>query len=110
MYRINPDIQSAVATNGDKWVGFETVESAEVKVEYIVNHGLAGMMWWAMDLDDYSGLACGRGKYPLISGVKNMLDNWDDNDNDNDDDDNADNDDDGKPAMPSPLQSLPPPC
>ena len=29
---------------------------------------------------------------------------------DDDDDDNADNDDDGKPAMPSPLQSLPPPC
>ena len=26
------------------------------------------------------------------------------------DDDNADNDDDGKPAMPSPLQSLPPLC
>ena len=95
MYRINPDIQSAVATNGDKWVGFETVESAEVKVEYIVNHGLAGMMWWAMDLDDYSGIACGRGKYPLISGVKNMLDNWDDNDNDDDDDD-----DDANPTQP----------
>ena len=29
---------------------------------------------------------------------------------DDDDDDNADNDDDGKPAMPSPLQSLPPLC
>ena len=90
MYRINPDIQSAVATQGDKWVGFETVESAKVKVEYIVDHGLAGMMWWAMDLDDYSGQACGRGKYPLISGVKNMLDNWDDNDNDDDDDDEDD--------------------
>ena len=29
---------------------------------------------------------------------------------DDDDDDNADNDDDGMPAMPSPLQSLPPLC
>ena len=30
-------------------------------------------MWWAMDLDDYTGRACGQGKYPLIKGVKNLL-------------------------------------
>ena len=26
-----------------------------------------------MDLDDYTGRACGQGKYPLIKGVKNLL-------------------------------------
>ena len=30
-------------------------------------------MWWAMDLDDYTGRACRQGKYPLIKGVKNLL-------------------------------------
>ena len=26
-------------------------------------------MWWAMDLDDFSGAVCGQGQYPLISGT-----------------------------------------
>ena len=35
---------------------------------------LRGAMWWAIDLDDFSGQHCGQGKYPLISAVKSMLD------------------------------------
>ena len=71
---INPDIQSAVATDGSRWVGFETVESALVKLSYIVDHDMAGTMWWTLDLDDFSGLFCNSGKYPLIRGVKEKLD------------------------------------
>ena len=38
-----------------------------------MNNGLAGTMWWALDLDDWNGQMCGMGKYPLISGVKKLL-------------------------------------
>lgn len=31
-------------------------------------------MWWALDLDDFNGMMCGEGPYPLISGVKKLLD------------------------------------
>ena len=58
-WKINSDIQSAVGLKndwqGNKWIGFETVESAEVKLRYMLEMGLSGTMWWAMDLDDYSG-------------------------------------------------------
>ena len=30
-------------------------------------------MWWALDLDDWSGSHCGLGTYPLIRGVKKLL-------------------------------------
>ena len=34
---------------------------------------LGGAMFWALDLDDFSGSFCGLGKYPLINSVKNQL-------------------------------------
>lgn len=32
-------------------------------------------MIWSLDFDDFSGKACGKGKFPLISFVKSQLDN-----------------------------------
>ena len=34
---------------------------------------MAGTMWWALDLDDWNGRSCGKGKYPLIGGVKRLM-------------------------------------
>ena len=34
-------------------------------------------MWWALDLDDFNGMLCNQGPYPLISGVKNLLEDLD---------------------------------
>merc|ERR1719334_2653072 len=31
-------------------------------------------MIWAMDLDDFSGAACGQGPYPLMHAIKNECD------------------------------------
>ena len=70
---IDPNIQSAVAVSGSTWVGFETPESAEVKLQYLVEKGMAGTMWWTLDLDDFNGQFCGDGSYPLIGGVKAKL-------------------------------------
>ena len=35
--------------------------------------GLAGAMFWCLDLDDFTGKFCNQGKYPLITAVKNEL-------------------------------------
>lgn len=70
---IDSATQSAVATKGNLWAGFETVASANVKLDYLIEKGMAGVMWWTLDLDDFDGTFCGNGKYPLISGVwKNL--------------------------------------
>jgi chitinase len=66
---IDSATQSAVAINNDLWAGFETVESANVKLDYLIEKGMKGVMWWSLDLDDFDGSFCGKGKYPLIGGV-----------------------------------------
>ena len=58
---------------GDYWGGFETVSSANVKLDFLIEKGMAGIMFWAMDIDDYNGQFCGQGKYPVISGIYNNL-------------------------------------
>jgi GH18 family chitinase len=42
----------------------------DIKTEYILEKDLAGAMFWALDLDDWSGKFCDQGKFPLISLVK----------------------------------------
>jgi hypothetical protein len=34
---------------------------------------LGGAMFWAMDLDDFSGAKCGEGKFPLINTAKDIV-------------------------------------
>ena len=35
--------------------------------------GLAGIMFWAPDLDDFTGGLCSEGKYPLMNTAVNLL-------------------------------------
>ncbi|XP_063623044.1 acidic mammalian chitinase-like [Cydia splendana] len=47
------------------WVGYDNPNTIKAKAQYAKTMGLGGIMYWAVDLDDFSGL-CGH-KYPLIS-------------------------------------------
>ncbi len=40
---------------------------------YIQQNGLGGGMVWALDLDDYKGLFCDAGPWPLMSQVKKYI-------------------------------------
>jgi len=53
--------------------GFDNLESLKLKVKYVTEKRLAGIMWWALDMDDFSGEFCGQGRYPLISSTWNIL-------------------------------------
>ncbi|XP_063623035.1 acidic mammalian chitinase-like [Cydia splendana] len=47
------------------WVGYDNPNTIKAKAQYAKTMGLGGIMYWAVDLDDFSGI-CGD-KYPLIS-------------------------------------------
>merc|ERR1712168_1775301 len=56
------------------WVGYDDERSLQLKVEQVIKaKGLAGAMFWALDLDDFSGKSCGKGNYPLMNAVKKYL-------------------------------------
>lgn len=56
------------------WVGFDNPKSLIYKIDYVVKkNSLRGVMFWAIDLDDFSGQHCGQGKYPLMNAVKKFL-------------------------------------
>ncbi|KAK3893314.1 hypothetical protein Pcinc_002870 [Petrolisthes cinctipes] len=50
-----------------QWVGYDDPEMVARKAEFIWQHGLAGGMVWALDLDDFKNM-CGNGK--CVSGIQ----------------------------------------
>ncbi|XP_071446319.1 probable chitinase 10 [Hetaerina americana] len=63
---------SPYMVKGDQWIGYDNQESIANKISYVTNNQLGGVMVWSVDLDDFQGL-CGKGKYPLLSAVKQAL-------------------------------------
>ena len=56
------------------WVGFDDQESLQYKIDTVIKaKGLMGAMFWALDLDDFSGSQCGQGRYPLMNYVNKSL-------------------------------------
>lgn len=64
------DQQVPYALGGKDWVGFDDEDSLRNKVRYAKSKGLGGVMFWAVDLDDFSGKFCGKGPFPLMNAVK----------------------------------------
>lgn len=59
------------AYSGDQWVGYDDIESAKIKSNYISNNNLGGAMFWSIESDDYSG-KCGsiiNKVYSVFSGI-----------------------------------------
>uniref|UniRef100_A0A2P2HWQ1 Chitinase 3 n=1 Tax=Hirondellea gigas TaxID=1518452 RepID=A0A2P2HWQ1_9CRUS len=68
--------QVPFAYNGDQWVGFDDERSVQVKMDWVKRTGIAGVMVWSVDMDDFRG-NCGAGlKYPLLNAMHQGLDNY----------------------------------
>ncbi|KAL8559148.1 hypothetical protein ACOMHN_046196 [Nucella lapillus] len=53
----------------NRWFGYEDVQSIESKVAWMLKKGVAGAMFWALDMDDFSGKICNQGLYPLLTAL-----------------------------------------
>ncbi|GAB1598163.1 chitinase-3-like protein 1 isoform X1 [Argonauta hians] len=58
--------------SGNQWVGYDDVQSFQIKSTYIKQKGLLGAMFWALDEDDFMN-KCGDGKYPLLKTINRVL-------------------------------------
>jgi len=68
-------VKAPYGYKGSDWVGFDDQDSLAYKVNtQIKAKGLAGAMFWALPLDDFTGKFCNQGKYPLINAVRKALD------------------------------------
>uniref|UniRef100_A0A8C6PRW8 chitinase n=1 Tax=Nothobranchius furzeri TaxID=105023 RepID=A0A8C6PRW8_NOTFU len=62
------------AIKGNEWVGFDNMQSFEIKAQYVKDNRLGGAFIYSLDMDDFSGHFCGQGKYPLVSHLRSLLD------------------------------------
>uniref|UniRef100_A0A3Q1H5W6 chitinase n=1 Tax=Anabas testudineus TaxID=64144 RepID=A0A3Q1H5W6_ANATE len=62
------------STKNNEWVGFDTRESYEIKVQYMKDMKFGGVFIWALDLDDFKGEFCGQGSHPLLSHLRKLID------------------------------------
>ncbi|KAK7113445.1 chitinase-3-like protein 1 [Littorina saxatilis] len=70
-----PEMKVPYMAKGDQWIGYDDPTSLREKVKYIKSNGYGGVMAWATPLDDFSGIFCGQGKYPLWSAVNDECNN-----------------------------------
>ncbi|XP_063991985.1 acidic mammalian chitinase-like [Diachasmimorpha longicaudata] len=61
------------AYKGDQWIGYENIQSAKDKANFIRNSELGGAMIWTIDFDDFRG-RCGE-KYGILRGLNDVLRN-----------------------------------
>ncbi|CAG9129918.1 unnamed protein product [Plutella xylostella] len=60
----------AFASSGLQWVGYDDPSITFAKGRFAKQNKLAGVMYWATDLDDFAGY-CSRVTYPIIkAGIK----------------------------------------
>lgn len=68
----NPDAMGPYAYRGDQWVGYDDEAMVRKKAQYVVEQGLGGIMFWAIDNDDFRGTCHGK-PYPLIEAAKESM-------------------------------------
>ncbi|XP_037825720.1 acidic mammalian chitinase-like [Lucilia sericata] len=59
--------------NSNQWIGYDNVQSLELKVKFANSLDLAGVMIWSIETDDFRG-NCGV-KYPLLKAVNDKMGN-----------------------------------
>ncbi|XP_067635554.1 uncharacterized protein Cht6 [Eurosta solidaginis] len=68
----NHNAMGPYAYRRNQWVGYDDEAIVRKKAQYVVEHGLGGIMFWAIDNDDFRGTCSGK-PYPLIEAAKEAM-------------------------------------
>jgi len=69
-----PCHQAPFMVNQNKWVSFDNARSVGLKADLAWDTGLAGVMVWSIETDDFKG-ACGGEQFPLLRTLNSALAN-----------------------------------
>ena len=61
----NEDYSAPFMFRDDMWLSYDNERSIQAKTEYAYDQGLAGVMTWSIDTDDFLGV-CNGPKFPLL--------------------------------------------
>jgi len=61
------------ATFGSSWVGYDNLRSLAAKAEWVAENRLGGAHVWTLDMDDFVGIPCAGGPYPLTNSLRHAL-------------------------------------
>jgi len=57
---------------GDSWLSYDNERSIALKSQFAYDQGLAGVMTWSIDTDDFLGM-CNGPKFPLLRTINHAL-------------------------------------
>ena len=57
---------------GDSWLSYDNEKSITIKSEFAFDQGLAGVMTWSIETDDFLGM-CKGPKFPLLRTINHAL-------------------------------------
>lgn len=64
--------QAPFMHSGERWISFDNEKSIAIKSDYAFDQGLAGVMTWSIDTDDFMGM-CNGAKFPLLRTISHAL-------------------------------------
>jgi len=68
------DHEAPYMFRGDSWISYDDEKSLTLKANFAYDEGLAGVMTWSIDTDDFNG-SCGGPRYPLLRTLNHALHN-----------------------------------
>ncbi|WAR04009.1 CHIA-like protein [Mya arenaria] len=73
VYRFDEEQKMSYAVLEDQWAGYPTPKSMKEKVRFAHSRGLAGTMFWSLEVDDFKGTYCNAGQFPLLTAVYDTI-------------------------------------
>lgn len=70
--KFDQDHQAPYMFKGKKWISYDDEKSIRLKSEFAFDKGLAGVMVWSIETDDFKGI-CGQDRFPLLRTINNAL-------------------------------------
>jgi len=70
------DRKVPIMIKGDEVIGYDDLSSLELKINYAKEQRLGGIVIYPVNFDDSSGQSCNRGKFPIVSLVKELTTNY----------------------------------